>query len=125
MIDPFRLVPLGRPPTAFVHQQDRGIHHAVGERLQAQGGKTRVGVVGKDAAAAGAMIEIFQDHPGIEQHRAVLEQKRRDFAERILLAHAVARVHRVGGLDRDVAVEPEHVRRNPDLAHERGAGRTA
>ena len=26
---------------------------------------------------------------------------------------------------RDVAVEPEHVRRNPDLAHERGAGRTA
>src|SRR5262249_28122427 len=44
MLDPFRLVPLRCSPAAFVDQQDRSIHHAVGERLQAQRGQTCIDI---------------------------------------------------------------------------------
>ena len=72
-----------------------------------------------DPAAAGAMIEIFEDHPGIEQHRAVLEHERRDLAERILLPDRVVGIGGVGGLDRDLAIEAEQAGGDPDLADER------
>src|SRR5262249_22555508 len=84
-----------------------------------QGRKARVGLLRNDAAAAGAVIEIFQDHAGIEQHRAVFEQQRRNLAERILLPQRVARTHRVGGRDGDLALEPEHAYGDLDLAYER------
>src|SRR5436190_4032391 len=94
MIDPFRLVPLGRTPTALVDQKNRGIHQTVGEGLQAQSGKACARIGRDDAAAAGAMIEIVEDHSRIEQHRAVLEHERRNLAQWILLPHRVARIHR-------------------------------
>src|SRR5262249_30569589 len=78
-----------------------------------------------DAAAAGTMIEIFEDHAGIEQHRAVLEHERRDLAERVLLANGVARAHGVGRLDGDLALEPEHGGGDPHLADERRGWRAA
>jgi len=68
-IDPFRFMPLGRPPASLVNQQDRRIHDAVGQRLQAQGGKTCARLSWNDAATAGAVIEIFQDNA--ESNRTV------------------------------------------------------
>jgi hypothetical protein len=65
------------------------------------------------------VIEIFQDHAGIEQHRAVVEQQRRNLAERILLPQGVARAHSIGGRDCDLALEPKHACGDLDLAHER------
>jgi hypothetical protein len=71
-----------------------------------------------DAAAVGAMIEIFQDHARIEQHSAVFEHQCRNLAERILLPHAIAGIHGVGRLDPDLMVETEHAGADPDLANE-------
>jgi hypothetical protein len=71
------------------------------------------------------VIEIFQDHARIEQHRAVFEHQCRNLAERILLPHAIAGVHGVGRLDPDLVVETEHAGADPDLANEgRGWGMT-
>src|SRR5512133_3348451 len=125
MIDPFRLVPLGRTPAAFVDQKNRGIHQTVGEGLQAQSGKARARIGRDDAAAAGAMIEIVEDHSRIEQHRAVLEHERRNLAQWILLPHRVVRIHRIRGLDGDVAIEAEHARGNAHLTDKRRGGRAA
>src|ERR1700724_1980222 len=94
MLDPFRLVLGGITPTALVHLQDRGIHDAVGERLQAQRREARLGLGRNDAAAAREMIEIFEDDAGVEQHEAVVEHERRDLAERVLLS---PRIRRIGG----------------------------
>src|SRR5437763_15470866 len=58
MIEPFRLVPLGRPKAALVDQQDRGILQPVGQRLPAQGGEPRAGLPRPDAPAASALIEV-------------------------------------------------------------------
>jgi hypothetical protein len=118
-------MPLGRPPASLVNQQDRRIHDAVGQRLQAQGGKTCARLSWNDAATAGAVIEIFQDDAGIEQDRAVLQHQCRNLAQWILLPHAVGGVHGVGRFDPDLAVETEHAGADPDLANEgRGWGMT-
>ena len=45
VLDPFRLVPLGRPPP-LVDLEDRRIQDAVGERLQAQRREARVASFG-------------------------------------------------------------------------------
>ena len=84
--------------------------------------KRALGSRRNDLAAAGAMIEIFEDHARIEQRRAVLEHQRRNLAERILLPHAIAGVHGVGRLDPDLVVEAEHAGGEPDLAAERDDG---
>jgi hypothetical protein len=125
MIEPSRLVLLGWPEAALVDQQDRGVHQPVGQRLQAQGGEPRAGIARHDAAATGAMIEIVEDHPRIEQHRAILEHKGRDLSQRILLAHRVARVQRVRRFEGDLSLEPKHARCDPHFADERRTRRTA
>src|SRR6266700_7623358 len=59
-LKPFRLMPFDRALAGLVADENRGIHDAVGERLQAQRCKAQFRVLGDDAAAAGAMIEIFE-----------------------------------------------------------------
>jgi hypothetical protein len=72
-----------------------------------------------DPAAAGAMIEIFDDRPRVEERRSILEDQDRNLAERILPAQRIGRLHRVGPLDGDVALQAKQARRKPDLAAKR------
>jgi hypothetical protein len=117
VIEPFRLVLFGRAPAAFVDRQDRGIENAVAQRLHAQRCEALRGFTRDDLAAAGAVIEIFEDHPRIVKRAAILGDQHGNLAERVLPAHRVARIHRVGRLDLDV-VDPEHGQGDRHLAAE-------
>ena len=116
------LVPeLGRPHAALVDLQDGGIHDAVGERLQAQHLEAP-GAGRNDPPAAGEVVEIFEDHPGIVEGEAVLEDQHRDLAERVLPAQGILRVGGVGHHHLDAAGEAEMVHGDLDLAAEGRSG---
>ena len=53
--------------------------------------EARVRLPRNDLAAAGAVIEILEDHRRIVEHGAVLDDQRGNLAERILLADASRR----------------------------------
>src|SRR5689334_18699839 len=61
MVEPFLLVMLACAPSRLVDREDRGVENAVGERLQPQGGEPRGGFARNDLAAAGALVEEFED----------------------------------------------------------------
>src|SRR5580658_3294167 len=87
------------------------------------GGETLRRLARDDLAAAGAVVEIVEDHPRIVERGAVLDDHRRYLAERVLLAQAVLRVAGIGGFDPHVAVEAEEQQRDAHLAGERGRRR--
>ena len=111
---------LGRAPARLIDAQDSSIEHAVAQRLLAQRGKAGARFLRNDPAAAGAVIEIFEDHPGIVERGPVVQNEHRNFAERILPAHAVGGIDGVGRLDLHGAIEPEHAGGNSNLTAERG-----
>ena len=78
---------------ALVDLQQRRIHDAVGERLIAQGGEPPG--PSDDAPSSGQMIEIIDDHAGIVEHIAVLQDERRDLSQRVLLADRIRRIQRI------------------------------
>jgi hypothetical protein len=96
MVEPFRLVPVRAAPAALVNLQYRCIHQTVAQRLQRQRREAGGRVSRNDPAAAGAMIEIFDDHLRVEERRSILEDQDRNLAERILPAQRIGRLHRVG-----------------------------
>jgi len=75
-----------------------------------------------DLAAAGAMIEIFQDHPRVEQRGTVLQDQHRNLADRVLPPQWLGVVGGVGLFDLDIAVEPQHAGCDRNLAAERRGG---
>ena len=79
----------------------------------------RGGVARHDLAAAGAGVEIIEDDARVVERGAVLGDKHRNFAERILQPDAVGGVAGVGGFDLHVVVEAEPGNRYPHLAPER------
>jgi hypothetical protein len=101
----------------LVDLQHSGIHDPVRQGLQPQH-REPLRPVWNDAAAARDMIEILDDHARIEQHRPILQQKGRNFAQRILPAQAVMRVVRISGLDREAVRKAEHIGCDLDLAAE-------
>ena len=112
---------LGRPIAALVDLQDRGIENAVGERFEPQCLEARLGVIGKDAPAAGQAVEVFQDHRRVVEPVAILELQHRNFSERVLLLQRISGILRRGGLDAHLVVEAKHAHRDPHLAAERRA----
>ena len=118
-VEPFLLVLLGRAPSALVDEKNAGIEDAVAQRLERKRRDARVRVLRNDLAAPGALIEILEDHRRVVQHGAVLDDQRGDFSERILPTKAVARVGRIGLLDRHVVLEPKNAERELHLAAER------
>src|SRR6202030_3195913 len=75
VLDPLRHVMLGRPPAAFINPQDPRIEQAVAQRLLAKC-REALGRRGwNGAAAAGAVIEIFEDYAGIVERGPVLEDQ--------------------------------------------------
>ena len=74
-------MPILGTEAALVDLQQRRIHDAVGKRLIAQG-RERPAPFGMTPPASGQMIEIIDDHAGIVEHLAVLQDQRRDLAER-------------------------------------------
>ena len=63
----------------------------------------RVGIARNDAAAAGEVVEILEDHARVEQRAAVVEDECGDFSERVLLAQIVCVAGGVGRHDFDAA----------------------
>ena len=64
------------------------------------------------------MIEIIQDHGRVVQDVAVIEDQRRNFAERILYADAVGRIVEIGFAHVDLVGEAEQTGRDAHLAAE-------
>ena len=100
-----------------------GIENAVAQRLQPQRLEARLRLARNNAAAAGQMIEIFQDHPRVVIGGAVVEDQRRNFSDRILRPDAVGRVVEIGFAHVDLVGEPEQAGRDAYLAAERRSGR--
>src|SRR5262249_31061275 len=63
VIEPFWLVTFRRPPARLVNNENRGIHDAIGQRLQPQRGKGGGGILPKDAAPTGPAAGGFRGHP--------------------------------------------------------------
>ena len=118
-IDPTLHALLGRTIAALIDQQQAGIENAVAQRLQPQRREARLRFARNDAAAAGEMIEIFQDHARVVIGGAVVEDQRRDFSDRILHADAVGRIVEIGFAHVDLVGEPEHAGGDAHLAAER------
>ncbi len=108
-----------RPPAAFVDHEDLCVRHAVGERLQAQGGEPRRGLAGDDFSAAGAVIQVFDDHARIVERGAVFQEQHGHLAERILPSQRVGGIVGVRRLNANLAGEAEHACRKLHLAAER------
>jgi hypothetical protein len=124
VLDPFRLVPVLRPPAALVDLEQGRIHDAVGERLLAQGLET-VPAGGDDAPAPGQVIEIIHDDAGIVEGLAVLQDQGGDLSEGVLLAKRIVRVERIRLDDLDAVGEAQERGRDLDLAAEGRCGRGA
>src|SRR5947207_7352194 len=58
VIGPLLDVMLRRPEAAFVHQKYLRVGHAIGQGLQPERSKARLGLLRDDLAAAGAVVEI-------------------------------------------------------------------
>ena len=77
MLEPFGLAPVFRAPAALVDLDQRRIHDAVGQRLLRAAPRSDPMPGGIDFAAAGEMIEIFEDDARIVERLAVLQNERR------------------------------------------------
>lgn len=119
IVEPLAHMQFGRTKPRLVNLQNRGIEQAVAERLQQIGGKPRLRIGRHDLAAAGAQIEIIEDHPRVVVADTVFGDQHRNLSERILLPHAVIRIIGVGRLYVDLLVETEQRGGNPRLAAER------
>ena len=74
-IKPFRFMVLNRPVARFIVDEDRRIHESVGQRLQSQRGEARLRVLGKNAATAGTVIEVFENDRRIIKCGTVIEDQ--------------------------------------------------
>jgi hypothetical protein len=103
---------------ALVAPQDQRVQQAVAERVPAQRLPLLRAACGKQRAS-GALVQVFADHHGIEQRRAVVEHQRRNLRERVVahdlrirLEHRGDRAH-----PRDLRQQRELVCAHHDLAH--------
>ncbi len=119
-VEPFLLMLFGGPVAALIDDENRRIHDAIGERLQPQRVDAGLEIRWDDFAAAGQVIEIFENDRRIEDRAAVIEDENGDFAERILLAHRIGRILGRGRFDFDLAIESKHAHGDAGLAAERG-----
>ena len=77
VVEPLRLVVLRRPEAAFVeHQRICASVMPSASACRRSAAKRAVGLARDDLAAAGAMVEVFEDHARVEQRRAVLQDQR-------------------------------------------------
>ena len=118
-IDPGLHALVGRPVTALVDQQQAGIENAVAQRLQPQRREARLRLARNDAAAAGEMIEIFEDHARVIIGGAIIEDQHRDFSDRILCAYAIGGIVEIGFAHFDLVREPKQAGGDARLAAER------
>jgi hypothetical protein len=78
----------------------------------------RVSIRSGHAAAAGDVVEIFEDDAAVEYRLAVVGDQRRNFSERIVAPQGVGGVHRIGLDHLDAVRQPEVGDRHADLAAE-------
>jgi hypothetical protein len=64
VVQPFPFVFFRRPPAAFIDRQNRCVENTVAEGLQAQRPEA-LAIARNDLAAAGPVVEIFENYPGI------------------------------------------------------------
>ena len=120
-VAPFRPHQRRRAQRRFIALQQGGVGQSVGQRLLGEGPPARRTGRGEEAPAAGHRIQVFADHPAVEDWAAAVIDQGRDLSQRIVGDH------RGGPLDRtdlrrdllDLSVEPELDRRDHDLADER------
>lgn len=70
--------------TPFAHDQDGGVEHAVGGRLQLERRKPLGPARGDQLATLGLAVEVLTDDRAVEKRRAVLQHERRHLAERVV-----------------------------------------
>jgi len=85
----------------------------------------RLPAVRNDNAAAGRMIEIFQDDAAVVRSPCRLASSARDFSQRIVLPQDILRIHRIGPCEFDLFRQTEMQDRHAHLAGERRHRRTA
>src|SRR5437660_10303725 len=117
MCDPTRLAFVFRPPAALVHEENYSVHDAVSERLEAER-EEAARPVGDQLPASGERVEIGRDHGRIEQGLAIVQNERRDLAERVLPKELRVRLPGVRGDNGDPVAEPQMGNRHKDFPGE-------
>ena len=112
-------------PLVLISQRHHHVEKAVAERLPAQRRHPRLGRMRKQFWRAVERVEIFADDRRVIEHRAVVEDERRYFRQRIVLHQFSVRLgHRRHGAHAiDASNEAALVRDDHHLAHERRARR--
>jgi hypothetical protein len=115
-----------RPHHLLVAAQQHGIEHALQQRVIGLRFPARRSGCRDQFAAAGEIVEIFDDDVGIEDDVAIVEDQHRQFLQRIDVARVVivrsARRHR-GGNQFDLVDQSSLDRSNTHLARKRRGGR--
>ena len=111
---------LRRGTSAFGEPDQQEVHHAVAERLAAQGFDAGRWVGGEQSRATVQAVEIFADDAQVVERAAVIEDQRGQLVERIQGHHLGIGL---GGRDDDLGAfdavrEAGLVREDHDLAHE-------
>ena len=120
IVKPWRMVNIGGAMTALIDNQDGGVENAVAQRLQRERVTARRPAVRNDDAAAGDVVEIFEDDPAVIDGAVIVGDQHRYFAERVVLPQHVPRVHRIGAHEGDAFREAEMQDGHAHLAGERG-----
>ncbi len=100
----------------LVDHQQRRVGYPVGKPRLGEAAEALRPAPWLQPAAAGDVLEKFDDDRAVKNRRAVGEQQAGHFAERILLAQRVILVERVRRHDGDASSEAENVGRDAHLA---------